>query len=126
MARLAGPAPVGEALPDGCCYAGTWPGGRGPGGDLELLRAAGRVADVTGQAVGGHDAEPGTGDDRDASLLSALVQVVEGGEHLQLVADVEVVRSGAQAGLGERGRGVQERAGGVQYQVHAGQRGAQR
>jgi hypothetical protein len=45
---------------------------------------------------------------------------------LQLVADVEVVRSCAEAGFGQRGRGVQERAGGVQDQVHAVQRGCQR
>ena len=88
-------------------------------------RAAGCVADVTGQAVGGDDAEPGTGDDRDSGCLGALVQVVEGAEHLQLVANVEVVHSCAQACFGERDGGVQERAGGIQDQVHAGQRSGQ-
>ena len=126
VACLADPASVGEVLPHGCCAAGAWLGGGGSGGDFEVLRAADCVADVTGQAVGGDDAEPGAGDDRDAGSLGALVQVVQGAEHLQLVADVEVVHSRAQAGFGERGRGVQERAGGVQDQVHAGQRGGQR
>jgi hypothetical protein len=59
-----------------------------------VLRAADRGAEIPGQAVGGHDAEPGTGNDGDAGSLGALVQVVQGQEHLQLVADVQVVRSG--------------------------------
>jgi hypothetical protein len=49
---------------------------------------------VTGQAVRGDDAEPDTGVDRDVGSPGALVQVVEGGEHLQLIADVEVVHPG--------------------------------
>ena len=65
--------------------------------------AADCVADVTGQAVGGDDAEPGAGDDRDAGSLGALVQVVEGAEHLQLVADVEVVHSCAPGRLRRAG-----------------------
>ena len=78
-----------------------------------MLRAAGGVADITGQAVGCDHAEPDTRDDRNAGLLGALVQVVESAEYLQFVADVEVVHSRAQAGFGERRCGMQERAGGV-------------
>src|ERR1035437_9086368 len=90
-AGLAGPASVGEVLSHGCRDAGALPGGGGPGGDFEVLRAADCVADVPGQAVGGNDAEPGTGHDRAASALRALIQVVESEEHLQLVADVDVI-----------------------------------
>lgn len=113
VARPADPASVGEVFPHGCCAAGAWLGAGGSGGDFELFCAADCVADVTGQAVGGDDAEPDTRDDRDAGSLGALVQVVESAEHLQLVADVEVVHSRAQAGFGERRCGMQERAGGV-------------
>ncbi len=91
-----------------------------------MFGAADCVADVTGQAVGRDDAEPDPGDDRDAGSLGALVQVVQCAEHLQLVADVEVVHSCAEAGFGERGCGVQERAGGVKDEVHVGQCGVQR
>jgi hypothetical protein len=70
--------------------------------------------------------DPGTGHDRDPGLPGALVQAVKRAEHLQLVADVEVVHSGAEAGFGERGCRVQERARGVEYEMHAVQRGSQR
>lgn len=113
MACPPGPSPIGKVLSYRGCDAGALLGGGGPGGDLQVFCAADCVADVAGQAVGGDDAEPDTRDDRDAGSLGALVQVVESAEHLQLVADVEVVHSRAQAGFGERRCGMQERAGGV-------------
>ena len=86
-----------------------------------MLGATDCLAHVARQAVGGDDAEPDAGDDADAGLLGPLVEVVEGEEHLQLVADVEVVHSRVEASFGEWGRSMQERAGGIEDQVHVGQ-----
>ena len=83
--------------------------------------AADRFADITGEAVGGDYTEPHARDDPDFGLFGAPVQVVQGTEHLQLVADVDVVHAGLQAGVGERGGGVQERASHVEHQVDIGQ-----
>ncbi len=54
------------------------------------------------------------------------MEVAQGAEHLQLVADVEVMRSCAQAGPGQRGGRVEERAGGVQHEIHVVQSRMQR
>ena len=126
LSALADPASVGKVLLHGCRGAGPRLGRGDPGGDLELVGAADRLAHVARQAVGGDDAEPDAGDDADAGLLGLLVEVVEGAEHLEFVADVEVVDAGVEAGFGERGCGVEEWSGGVEYQVHVGQRRLQR
>ena len=118
---LTDPASVGEIFLHGRGRAGTRLGRCDPGGHLELVGAPDRLAHVARQAIGGDDAEPDTGDDADANSLGLLVEVVEGAEYLQLVADVEVVDSCAQAGPGEWGGGVEERPGGVQHQVHIAQ-----
>ena len=86
-----------------------------------MLGATDRLAHVARQAVGGDDAEPDAGDNADAGLLGLLVEVVEGAEHLQFVADVEVVDSGVEASLSEGGRSMQEWSGGIEHQVHVGQ-----
>jgi hypothetical protein len=100
--------------------------GGGFGGHFEVLRSTDSVAHVSGQAIGGYDAEADSGNDGDVSLSGALVDVVKGAEHLQLVADVDVVRFGVEAGFGQRGGGVQKRAGCVEDQVNVVQSLVQR
>jgi hypothetical protein len=87
-----------------------------------VLGATDRLAHVARQAVGGDDTEADAGDDADTCWLSRLVEVVKGPKHLQFVADVEVMDSGIDASLSEGGRGMQEWSGGIEYQVHVGQR----
>ena len=78
-------------------------------------------AHCTRQAVGGDDAEPDPGHDGDTGPTSTLVESVEGTEHLELVADVEVMHPDAETCLGQRGCGVEKRAGGIEHQFHVGQ-----
>jgi hypothetical protein len=58
------------------------PGGSSAGSDFEVPGAADRVADIAGEAIGGHDAEPDSGDDGDAGSLGALVQFIQGAEQV--------------------------------------------
>jgi hypothetical protein len=85
----------------------------GFGGHFEVLRPTDSVAHVSSQAIGGHNAEADTRNDRNVGRSGTLVEVIEGTEYLQFVADVDVVRPYIEASLGHWGGGVQKRARGV-------------
>ena len=121
LSVLADPASVGEVFLHGRGGAGAGLGRGDTGGHFEMFGSADCFADVAGQAVGGDDAESDAGDNADARLLGLLVEIVEGPEHLEFVADVELVHSRLEAGLREWGCGVQEWAGGVEHQIDVGQ-----
>jgi hypothetical protein len=100
--------------------------GGGFGGHFEVLRSTDSVAHVSSQAIGGHNAEADTGNDRNVGRTGPLVEVVEGTKYLQLVTDVEVVCPCVEAGLGHWGGGMQKRARCVEDQVNVAQSLVQR
>ena len=63
---------------------------------------------MEGEAVGRHDVEAGAGEQHDACGLGLGVSIGEGLKNGDLAGDVEVVGSGADAGVGDGFGGVAE------------------
>jgi hypothetical protein len=96
------------------------------GGDtsrhLEVHRATYRLTDVARHAIGSDDTEPDARHDADPGSTGTVVEPVKSAKDSQLVADVEVVHPDAEARFGQRAGRVEERSGGIEQQLHVGQR----
>jgi hypothetical protein len=122
VSTSADPASVREVFLHGRRSARTRLCRSDTGRHLEVLRCTYRFTDIARQAIGSDDTEADTRHDADPGSMSAVVQPVERSEHLELVADVEVVHPHAEARLGQRACRVEERSGGIEQQLHVGQR----
>ena len=78
-----------------------------------------------GEAIGGHDVEADAGEQHDARFLRLGVARGEGFEDRDLAGDVEVMRLGADAGVGHRLGRRRERAREVEHGVDRFERGVE-